>query len=210
MHYFKTPRRFQMNPEYTVTQIVAAAILRAESSNDSTAEPRDIGSLISQGAELPLDRAQEMILAIKQNFTMKILCGQTPRGFLLSLSQELEDPDKKSSKIGLLNYVPQVYNTQVQTQAAADLSFSSKFQGRVGEKIAFRARVIRCKYIASHGFFTALVLDPQGNVYHYSPKAQLDLNQEFQIQGRIKAHKLDSFNNNAETTYLNYVKILEE
>jgi hypothetical protein len=96
------------------------------------------------------------------------------------------------------------------TNSITEQTCNSRYQGRMGETLNFTARVLNCRYIASYGFYTALLLDDAGNVYSFSPKNSMSEGATVTIRGKVKAHKQDKYNNNIETTYLNYVKIVSE
>lgn len=219
--------------EYTVTQVVAASIYIEEQKTDSdTSETvvvnaetgvhctetisryptvRDLLDVLESDVSLPYVRAAQMIEQAQQHFAMKILRGQHLSEFLTKMAKTIKDPNAKiNNEFNLLRWLPRVAEQLQLENEVLQLTSNSQYQGEYGKTITRTVKVIKCQYIQSHNFFTALLVDEQGNVYNYSPKTELNKGATITIKGKVKAHAQDKYNNNYATTYLNYVKVLEE
>jgi len=195
-------------PRFTVKEIVAAAIIQDEQHPTKDGVPLTTRDILESTPVLPVARAEQMIEEVQQNFTLSMLRGREFSNFNRKLAEIISEPEAKTnSNFGILAYVPSVHRDLVKTNTITEQTCDSRYQGRTGETLNFTARVLNCRYIASYGFYTALLLDDTGNVYSFSPKASLDEGATVTIRGKVKAHKQDKYNNNVETTYLNYVKI---
>lgn len=198
----------QPEAKYTVTQAVAAAIYIEEHKQD---EHRTVLGVLDSGVQIPLAQAEKLIEEVQQNLTMKILRGQYLTEFVRKIAEVTKDPNAKISRdFNLLQYLPSVAQGLNKENQLVQASADSQYQGEWGKPITRTVKVLRCKYVAAYNFFTALLIDEQGNVYSYSPKAELEEGKTITIKGKVKAHKQDKYNNNCATTYLNYVKVLEQ
>ena len=200
-----TKKTSQPEAKYTVLQAVAAAIQLSEQKPEVNP---GVWAVLESGDELPVAQAQTMIAEIQQNITLKILRGQRISDFTQKILELITDPTKKINRDwNVIAYVPQVHRDLIKQAQVIQATASSEFQGRIGVTLELTARVLSCRYVASYGFYTALLIDDAGNVYNFSPKNSQDEGKVLKIRGKVKAHKPDTYNNNTPTTYLNYVKI---
>lgn len=202
-------RKFvQPEAKYTVLQAVAAAIYLEEHKQD---EHRTVlGLLDEQLNTLPIAQAEQLIEEVQQNLTMKILRGQYLTEFVRKIAEVTKDPNAKINRdFNLLQYLPSVAQGLRKENQLVQATADSAYQGEWGKPITRTVKVLKCKYVPAYNFFTALLIDADGNVYSFSPKSQIEEGVTITIKGKVKAHKQDKYNNNCNTTYLNYVKILE-
>ena len=201
-----TKKPSQPEAKYTVLQAVAAAIQLSEQK--PKVNP-GVWAVLESDDELPVSQAQTVIAEIQQNITLKILRGQQISDFTQKILELIVDPAKKINRDwNVIAYVPQVHQDLVKQAQVIQATAGSEFQGRIGASLELTARVLSCRYVASYGFYTALLIDDAGNVYNFSPKNSQDEGKVLKIRGKVKAHKPDTYNNNTPTTYLNYVKIV--
>lgn len=198
----------QPEAKYTVAQVVAAAIYLEEMQSEVRSSVIEV---LDSNIPLPEARAERMIEEVQQSLTMKILRGGNLSEFTRKLTELLRDPNKKIARdFNLLGYTPNVHKGLVKENQLVQTTSGSTYQGEWGKPITKTVKVLRCKYVPAYNFYTALLIDLEGNVYSYSPKADLEEGKTITIKGKVKAHKQDKYNNNCATTYLNYVKVLEE
>jgi hypothetical protein len=196
----------QPEAKYTVLQAVAAAIHLSEQKPEVNP---GVWAVLESGDELPVSQAQTVIAEIQQNITLKILRGQRITDFTQKILELIDDPAKKINRDwNVIAYVPSVHQDLIKQARVIQETAGSEFQGRIGNTLELTARVLSCRYVASYGFYTALLVDDSGNVYNFSPKNSQDEGKVLKIRGKVKAHKPDTYNNNTPTTYLNYVKIV--
>lgn len=196
----------QPEAKYTVLQAVAAAIQLSEQKPEVNP---GVWAVLESGEELPVSQAQTVIAEIQQNITLKILRGQRISDFTQKILELIADPAKKINRDwNVIAYVPRVHQDLIKQAQVIQATAGSEFQGRIGATLELTARVLSCRYVASYGFYTALLIDDAGNVYNFSPKNSQDEGKLLKIRGKVKAHKPDAYNNNTPTTYLNYVKIV--
>jgi hypothetical protein len=201
-----TKKPSQPEAKYTVLQAVAAAIQLSEQK--PKVNP-GVWAVLESDDELPVSQAQTVIAEIQQNITLKILRGQQISDFTQKILELIVDPAKKINRDwNVIAYVPQVHQDLVKQARVIQETAGSEFQGRIGATLELTARVLSCRYVASYGFYTTLLIDDAGNVYNFSPKNSQDEGKVLKIRGKVKAHKPDTYNNNTPTTYLNYVKIV--
>ena len=201
-----TKKTSQPEAKYTVLQAVAAAIQLSEQKPEVNP---GVWAVLESGEELPVSQAQTVIAEIQQNITLKILRGQRISDFTQKILELIADPVKKINRDwNVIAYVPRVHQDLIKQARVIQATAGSEFQGRIGASLELTARVLSCRYVASYGFYTALLIDDAGNVYNFSPKNSQDEGKVLKIRGKVKAHKPDTYNNNTPTTYLNYVKIV--
>lgn len=201
-------RKFvQPEAKYTVAQAVAAAIYLEEHKQD---EHRTVLGLLDDGVQVPVARAEQLIEEVQQNLTMKILRGQYLTEFVRKIAEVTKDPSAKITReFNLLQYLPSVAQGLNKENQLVQATADSQYQGEWRKPITRTVKVLKCKYVPAYNFFTALLIDADGNVYSFSPKAELEEGKTITIKGKVKAHKQDKYNNNCATTYLNYVKVLD-
>lgn len=202
-------RKFvQPEAKYTVIQAVAAAIYLEEHKQD---EHRTVQGVLDDGVQVPIARAEKLIEEVQQNLTMKILRGQYLTEFVRKIAEVTKDPSAKITRdFNLLQYLPSVAQGLNKENQLVQATADSQYQGEWGKPITRTVKVLKCKYVHAYNFFTALLIDADGNVYSFSPKAEIEEGKTITIKGKVKAHKQDKYNNNCATTYLNYVKVLEQ
>ena len=201
-------RQHVQQTQFTVKQIVAAAILQSEQTVPTDSMAMTTRDILYSMPALPVDRAEHMIEQVQKNFTVSMLRGGNISQFNSRLAELLSDPDAKTDSVGILAYVPSVHRDLEKSNDIVMQTCNSCYQARVGDTLELTARVLSCWYVASYGFYTALLLDESGNVYNFSPKTSINEGTVVKLRGKVKAHKQDYYNHNVETTYLNYVKIL--
>lgn len=112
-----------------------------------------------------------------------------------------------AKKFGTVVWIPKVVEGMIaedqQKVEVAHMSFASKYQGKVGEKLTTNFIPLRVKYVHEYSCFRHFGHDGNGNLIGFLHKTQL----EGVITGKIKAHEVSKFNNHGRVTYLNYVKV---
>lgn len=215
MAYYTKYKKFKfVQPEakYTVVQAVAAFIYLEEHKQDENLANLTVLDLLDEQLPiLPIAQAEQLIEEVQQNLAMKILRGQYLTDFVRKIAKVIKDPNAKINRdFNLLWYLPIVAQRLAEENQLAQATSNSAYQGELGKPITITVEVLECKYIPAYNFFTALLIDADGNVYSFIPKAEVEKGKTITIKGKVKAHKQDKYNNNCKTTYLNYVKILEE
>lgn len=112
-------------------------------------------------------------------------------------------------KFGYIAWVPAIVaGFQAEEQQKIDLAhlvYSSKYQGKLGEKIVVNFTPIRVKYAHSYSCWRYFGHDGNGNLIGFLSKKEL----KGKIQGKVKSHQVSKYNSGGRVTYLNYVKEVE-
>lgn len=194
--------------EYTLNDVVAAA-LKLYTVDKIEPCRESILSTLEKNNELPVELAEKAIQTITYGVEMDILRGRKVSSFVKSLYDELVNGIPKS--YGVLAKVPNVYEQFKKKNQIAELAFSSKFVGTVGDKLQTSLSVITSRKINWDGgsFISNLAADDDGNLYSFISKAIM-LETQYKVKAKIKGHKEDSYNNMAKVTVLNYLKVLSD
>lgn len=148
---------------------------------------------------------------IQHRVLMNALVDRNSNDFLDKVSDLVIGPHEKFSvnKFGLAVWIPAVTaGMQAEEQQKLDLAslaFSSKYQGKLGEKITVNFTPIRVKYVPNYSCFRHFGHDGNGNLIGFLHKKEL----KGKIHGKVKAQEVSKYNGNGRVTYLNYVKEVE-
>lgn len=194
------------NDVYTVRQVVGAAVLLKQWPMPKGYE--QVLDLLKSNQLLPLDRADEIIEHLHRNLVFKSL-RNTLKDFERQVMALLGEPTQSADRwISVLMRVPDMYDRLLITENLAEVTVNSQYQGTLGQLTTKSLVVMRCDYIENYGFYAATAVDEDGNAFGFCPKFQLVVGEVINIRGKIKTHKVDTYNNDVPTTYLNYVKFL--
>lgn len=161
--------------------------------------------------EADREYASLCIAQLQHRIIMNQLTGRNTNDFIDNITQLVVEPADKITqrKFGLAVWIPAVVaGMQAEEQQKLDiahLSFSSKFQGKCGDKITVNFHPIRVKYVHEYSCFRHFGHDGNGNLIGFLSKKELS----GKIKGNVKAHEVSKYNNSGKVTYLNYVKVVE-
>ena len=161
--------------------------------------------------EVDREFAVGCIAQIQHRVLMNHLTDRKTTDFLDKLSDIVIGPNDVVSekKFGYMVWVPAVVSgMQAEEQQKLDLAhlvYTSKYQGKLGEKIAVNFTPIRVKYAHSYSCWRYFGHDGNGNLIGFLSKKEL----KGKIQGKVKSHEVSKYNGGGRVTYLNYVKEIE-
>ncbi|CAB4129325.1 hypothetical protein UFOVP112_423 [uncultured Caudovirales phage] len=155
--------------------------------------------------------AEGIINYLQQNVIMQSLKG-TPDRFLAQLSALTSQVELTVKDIGILAWAPKLADDYQKKDAVREISaryeHSSRYVGRIGDKIETGFTLIDKRYIKSMDCYAVYGYDDNGNCLFYWAKTLDKVCEVGRIHGRIKDHKEDEYRNKTRVTVLNYVKVL--
>ena len=207
---------------YTVLEVVAAGIVRAEgiylNAPETAATPSEIRYTmlgILENNKLPLDEAQDVIDTIIGSASMRTLYGLNVNGFTLKLAECLMNPDTMAieKEYNFLSYAKSVSDDIKETNSINEMLCTSRHVGEVKDVIHRNLKILKCSYVDGNdrcgGFYVATAVDENGDGFSFSPKTFLEKTADYSVKlkGKVKSHKQDKFWCNALITTLFYCKI---
>jgi hypothetical protein len=134
-----------------------------------------------------------------------------PDRFLGQISAILSNRETNIKEFGIIAWAPhltdQYYRKDQAREISARYESSSKYIGRLGEKIKIDFTLIEKRYIKSMDCYAVYGFSGDSLVFYWAKNSD-KICEVGQIQGRVKSQKEDGYRNNARVTTLNYVKVL--
>jgi hypothetical protein len=156
-------------------------------------------------------QAEGIVTYLEQTVIMQSLKG-SPDRFLTQIAEIINCKEGTIKKFGIIAWAPHVADQYQKKDHVRELSArherSSRYTGRVGETIVTGFTLIEKRYVQSQNCFAVYGVTDQDNLIFYWAKTLDRVCEVGQIQGRVKAHREESYRNNARVTILNYVKVL--
>lgn len=153
--------------------------------------------------------------AVKQQLEYIVTMSALTRGqlnlFITNCAELIAQDTVAAKSFGTLVWVPKiVFDNERQTAAKltiASMEHSSKYIGKVNDRVEVHFNLIEKRYISSINCWAAYGNTNEGNLVRFLTKHEA-LCTTGQIKGRIKATEKDSYHGNAQVTNLNHVKKL--
>jgi hypothetical protein len=172
----------------------------------------------TQGSKVPFvvndihcKQADGIITYLQQCVIMQSLQGHPDR-FLAQITDIIGQQSVDVKDFGIVAWAPHVADQYQKKDHVRELSArherSSRYTGRIGETIVTGFTLIEKRYVQSQNCFAVYGVTDQDNLIFYWAKTLDRVCEVGQIQGRVKAHREESYRNNARVTILNYVKVL--
>jgi hypothetical protein len=156
-------------------------------------------------------QAEGIITYLQQTVIMQSL-RNTPDRFLAQIAELLSKQDVTVKDVGILAWAPKIADDYQKKDHVREISsryeHSSRYVGRVGDKIETGFTLIEKRYVKSMDCYAVYGCDDHGNCLFYWAKTLDKVCEVGRIHGRIKAQQQDEYRNNARVTTLNYVKVL--
>lgn len=190
----------------TVLETVAAACLCYDINPDFIkvdVGTKHVRSIFEQDAELPLARAAELIEAIQQNITLRIIKGQMVTEFTSSLIAALENPTAPPTT-RIIHWAPKVYDGIQKDYSLIEAASTSQYVGTPSSRLDLDVTVVRQYYSTEYNVYSIQAIS-NGNLIKFNYKKKLDEGAAYKINGKVKQHIENP--NGGRVTVLNYVKI---
>ena len=156
-------------------------------------------------------QAEGIVTYLQQNVIMQSLKG-TPDRFLAQITELLTNQEVLAKDLGILAWAPKLADDYQKRDHVREISaryeHSSRYVGRVGDKIETGFTLIDKRYIKNMDCYAVYGYDDHGNCLFYWAKNLDKVCEVGRIHGRIKSHNEDQYRNRARVTTLNYVKVL--
>lgn len=156
-------------------------------------------------------QAEGIITYLQQTVIMQSLKG-TPDRFLSQIVELITNQAVDLRDIGILAWAPKIADDYQKKDHVREISsryeHSSRYVGRVGDKIETGFTMIEKRYVKSMDCYAVYGYDDHGNCLFYWAKTLDKVCEVGRIHGRVKAQHQDEYRNNARVTTLNYVKVL--
>ena len=163
---------------------------------------------VEMTAEL-LEAADDVKVIIEHAVTMEVLTKGYVPNFLNTINELLKDSTMNINHAGIMVWAPKLAQDIQRSQGIKEVSASyehtSKFIGKVGDKIEFDFTLIEKRYVRQVDTWSAYGYNEQGNLVQFLSKHE-ELCATGRIRARIKSHDKNRYHNNANVTVLNFVK----
>jgi len=156
-------------------------------------------------------QAEGIVGYLEQNVIMQSLKG-TPDRFLAQVTEIINRKEGNVKEFGIIAWAPHLVDQYQKKDHVRELGAryerTSRYTGRIGETISATFTLIEKRYIQSTNCYAVYGVTDQDNLIFYWAKNLDKVCEVGRIQGRVKAHREESYRNNAKVTVLNYVKVL--
>ena len=168
------------------------------------------GKIVPSTTDYELGDAAKDALLLSN--TLRLLKGLAPAtGFQLSVLQLLEQDMGTMSNAGLVAYVPKMYEQlkarEIKQETVAELSVTSEYLGKVGDKVTFVLTVMEKRFLQQFNCFSVTGTDANNNLVNFLT-AKEDCTVSGKYSGKIKSAQESKYHNMARVTNLNFVKKL--
>ena len=161
--------------------------------------------------EIHVKQAEGIIQYLQQTVIMQSLQNKVD-SFLSQMTELVTNLEVTNKDIGIISWAPHIADQYQKKDHVREVSaryeHSSRYIGKVGDKITTDFTMIEKRYIKSMDCFAVYGYDGNDNLIFYWAKVADKICEVGKISGRIKAHTEDKFRGNARVTTLNYVKVL--
>lgn len=153
--------------------------------------------------------AQTAIDLLSQDRLMRILKGLKVADFQNTLTNLTVQTECTMSDAGLMAYLPsvsaQILQRQSREQEVAELSHTSEFLGKVGDKITVNITVMTSRFVQQYGCWSVNAKDEKGNLISYLT-AKEECTKNGRYTAKVKRTENSNYHNGAKVTTLNFVK----
>lgn len=153
--------------------------------------------------------AQEAMDLLSQDRMMRILKNLKVADFQNTLINLTIQTECTISDAGLMAFLPamseQVRQRQTREQEVAELSQSSEFLGKVGDKITVNVTVMTSRFVQQYGCWSVNAKDEKGNLISYLT-AKEECTRDGRYSAKVKRTENSNYHNGARVTTLNFVK----
>ena len=156
-----------------------------------------------------LEAADDVKLIIDHAVTMEVLTKGYVPAFLNSIHELLKEDAMNINHAGIMVWAPKlaqdIQRSQGIKEVSATYEHTSKFIGKVGDRIEFDFTLIEKRYVRQIDTWSAYGYNEQGNLVQFLSKHEA-LCATGRIRARIKSHDKNRYHNNANVTVVNFVK----
>jgi len=156
-----------------------------------------------------LEAADDVKLIIDHAVTMEVLTKGYVPAFLNSIHELLKEDAMNINHAGIMVWAPKlaqdIQRSQGIKEVSATYEHTSKFIGKVGDRIEFDFTLIEKRYVRQIDTWSAYGHNEQGNLVQFLSKHEA-LCATGRIRARIKSHDKNRYHNNANVTVVNFVK----
>jgi hypothetical protein len=140
---------------------------------------------------------------------MEVLTKGYVPNFLQSIHDLLKQDTMNINHSGIMVWAPKLAQDIQRSQGIKEVSaayeHTSKFVGKVGDRIEFDFTLIEKRYVRQVDTWSAYGYNEQGNLVQFLSKHE-ELCASGRIRARIKSHDKNRYHNNANVTVINFVK----
>jgi hypothetical protein len=156
-----------------------------------------------------LEAADAVRTVIDHAVTMSMLTKGFVVSFLGNIHEIVKEDTVKSKHLGMLVWAPKLAQDLQKAESLKELSagyeHSSKYIGKLGDKIEFNFTLIEKRFVRALDTWSAYGHNEQGHLVKFLTKHE-ELCATGCIRARIRKHETDSYHNGAKVTTLNFVK----
>ena len=156
-----------------------------------------------------LNEAESVKQQLEYFVTMSALSKGKINDFIMECADIVRHDQISTNKFSYVVWIPKIVADNNQRQSvkikSATLEHSSKYIGRLGERVALHFNLIEKRYISHINCWAVYGHDDNGNLISFLTK-HVELAATGLIKGRIKSVQRDEYRNGAQVTGLNHVK----
>lgn len=201
---------------FSVEKLVAGCIVQERNTDNKEFNEKypTLLDVLQSHAELPINEALEMMQRVANHFTFVVLCGNIITDFNKKLNSLISAPgvNVTLNHSVALKFLMKVDKNQRTSEEISVLGYNSKPIGKEGNKLILELRILRCVHVQSsqYDFYAALGITKDGNLFSFSPKAEINLTADYnyKMSCKVKSHYEDKYVNMYEVTRVNYCKEL--
>ena len=160
--------------------------------------------------------AQAAMDTIKNKVMMLVLKGISINGFIGNLAKLLDKEEVMGRDVGLLTYVPKTAKQYDETDKIDDKKTSfmdSKPVGVINDKVSVRVTIFNSRVMSQYESILYEGHDDDGNLITFfkneAAKDQFNLDDTYNITGKVKAVGTTPYSFGAIVNTLNYVKMVK-
>jgi hypothetical protein len=156
-----------------------------------------------------LEAADAVKTVIDHAVTMDMLTKGRIPSFMETIHDLIKEEIVPSKHLGILVWAPKLAADLEKSQNLKELSagyeHSSRYIGKLGDRIEFDFTLIEKRYVRALETWSAYGYNEQGHLVKFLTKHE-ELCATGRIRARIRQHVVDSYHNMAKVTSLNFVK----
>lgn len=219
-----------MKKKYPIRDVVGAAIIaftankcidRGDLRRTTQTEPSSFSNREIMLTELErgpisqdyLEQADDVIAYLQQVAMLQSLTNGRTQNFLDNVVQLLQTDGVTTREFGLVSWAPKLASDYRKKDSVREkwlgYEFTSRFVGKVGDKVRVNFTLIQSHHLPAYNSYIVFGHDEHQNLFFFWNKSGDTIPNKCVLEGRIKEHKIDEQRNDAKTTRLNYVKVIE-
>lgn len=153
---------------------------------------------------------QNIVEYLQHTALIQTLSNSKHDSFLYTVNELLTKPTVTERDFGILAWAPKLaFDLQIKDtakQASSMYERTSRYIGKVGDKITINFTLIESKYIKSMNCYAIYGHTDTGSLVSYWVNDEKKIVKQGTLSARVKSHREDNYHNDARVTQINFVK----